>query len=206
MAQKNSKFPAQLDTFVNHGSKDGIGLDIDWQKSDELSSEEVDLITDAILEVERELGTDPAGAYATVGAWLTALQADVDGALENIVEDLTPQLGGELDAQANTIGFTQQTATGDGTTTVDWRLGNKFYFTFGAQNDIFTFIAPTYACNLILVLKQDGVGSRLATWPGTVLWPSNVAPTLSTGVAAVDIVALYWDGTSYHSVANLNFS
>lgn len=39
--------------------------------------------------------------------------------LANVAEDTTPQLGGELDCQAHSIGFTQQTATGDGTTTID---------------------------------------------------------------------------------------
>ena len=111
-----------------------------------------------------------------------------------------------MDAGAHTIGFTQQTATGDGTTTIDWKLGNKFYFTFGAQNDTFTFTAPSNPCNLILVLKQDGAGSRLATWPGTVLWPAGNAPTLSTGANDVDIVSFYYDGTSYHGNSSLDFS
>ena len=55
MSQYLSKFPGALDTFLVHGSRDGIGLDIDWQKSDEPSSNEFDLITDAILEVERKI-------------------------------------------------------------------------------------------------------------------------------------------------------
>ena len=36
-------------------------------------------------------------------------------------------------------------------------------------------------CNIILILVQDGTGSRTATWPATVKWPSGTAPTLSTG-------------------------
>ena len=84
-----------------------------------------------------------------------------------------------------------QTATGDGTTTIDWGLGNKFYFTFGAQADTFTFTAPDGPCNLVLVLKQDGTGSREATWPESVMWPSGTAPTLSTGANDVDIVCFF---------------
>ncbi len=98
-----------------------------------------------------------------------------------------------------------QTATGDGTTTVDWGLGNVMYFTFGGQNDTFTFTAPPGVAKLTLVLKQDGVGSRLPTWPGTVLWPGNVAPTLSTTAAYVDIVTFLWDGTSYFGLFNGDF-
>lgn len=135
-----------------------------------------------------------------------------DGALDstflkNIVEDTTPQLGGELDCQANTIGFTQQTATGDGTTTIDWTTGNKFKFTFGAQNETFTFSpAPTKPCNLILMMIQDATGGRTATWPATVKWPSGTAPTLSAGANDIDILSFYFDGTNYYGQSALDFS
>ncbi|NCD00105.1 MAG: hypothetical protein EOL95_10445, partial [Bacteroidia bacterium] len=73
----------------------------------------------------------------------TSISASLGAKLENISEDTTPELGGELDCGANSVGFTMQTATGDGTTTIDWKLGNKFKFTFGAQSETFTFTAPT---------------------------------------------------------------
>ncbi len=125
-------------------------------------------------------------------------------ALQNVVEDATPELGGEMDAGAHTIGFTQQSATGDGTTTIDWKLGNKFFFTMGAFNETFTFTAPTNPCSLVLVVKQDSVGSRTATWPATVKWPGGTAPTLTTGANLIDIIGLYFDGTNYYSVASLD--
>ncbi len=126
--------------------------------------------------------------------------------LANVSEDTTPELGGEMDCGAHSIGFTQQTTTGDGTTTIDWKLGNKFYFTFGAQSDTFTFTAPSNPCNLLLVLKQDGTGSRTATWPNMVMWPSGTAPTLSTAGGSIDIISFYYDGTNYFGVASLDFS
>lgn len=130
---------------------------------------------------------------------------DDEGFLKNVVEDTTPELGGEMDAGAHTIGFTQQSATGDGTTTIDWRLGNKFKFTFGAANETFTFTAPSNPCNILLVLIQDGVGSRTATWPATVKWPAATAPTLTTTAAAIDIIAFYFDGTNYYGESSLAF-
>lgn len=115
-------------------------------------------------------------------------------------------LSGEWNVGPHTIGFDAQSATGDGTTTIDWKLGNKFNFLFGAQADTFTFTAPTNPCSLILKLTQDGTGGRVATWPATVKWAGGTAPTLSTGGGEVDIIAFYFDGTNYHGTASLDSS
>jgi hypothetical protein len=112
---------------------------------------------------------------------------------------------GELDMNANAVGFTLQSTTGDGTTTIDWKLGNKFKFTFGAQNDTLTFTAPTNPCTLMLTIIQDGTGSRTMTWPATVKWAGGTAPTLTTTANARDKVALDWDGAQYDGVASLDF-
>lgn len=63
MPQYQSLFPGALDTFSAHGSRDGIGLDIDFQETDELSSNQLDLITDAILELERAVGIGGQGIH-----------------------------------------------------------------------------------------------------------------------------------------------
>lgn len=123
--------------------------------------------------------------------------SDLGTYLVGIVDDTDPDLGGELDAGAHNIGFTLQSTTGDGTTTIDWRLGNKFKFTFGAQNETFTFTAPTNPCTLMLTIIQDGTGSRTITWPATCKWPGGTEATLSTAANARDKVALDWDGTQY---------
>ena len=137
----------------------------------------------------------------------SAIQTQIDTKLANVSEDSTPQLGGELDCQANSVGFTQQTATGDGTTTIDWGLGNKFEFTFGAQNETFIFTAPSKPGNFLLKMIQDGVGSRTATWPASVKWPGGSAPTLTTtATTGVDIISFYYDGTNYYGVASRDFS
>ena len=79
-------------------------------------------------------------------------------------------------------------------------------FTFGAQNDTFTFTATTNPCNILLMLVQDGTGSRTATWPATVKWPGGTAPTLTTAANAIDIIGFYFDGTNYFGVDSLDFS
>ena len=132
-------------------------------------------------------------------------------AFEQIVQTDVPITAGVVilkDLQVNEAAYfdAQQTAVGDGATTIDWGLGNKFEFTFGALNEVFTFTAPPGPTNLILVMIQDGVGGRTATWPGTVLWPvAGTAPTLSIGGGEVDVIGCYWNGTNYLGGFNLDY-
>lgn len=54
---------------------------------------------------------------------------------------------------------------------------------------VFTFdSASASRYELTLILKQDGTGTRLVTWPGSVKWASGIAPVLSTGANKVDVV------------------
>ena len=129
----------------------------------------------------------------------------VSTALQNVVEDLSPQLGGQLDAQSHSIGYTVQTATGVvGTTDIDWRLGQMMLFVFGAGNETFTFTNPSKAGNFHLRLIQDGVGSRTVTWP-TIDWQGKALPTLQTAANAKDWVGLIWDGTLWSAMLSENF-
>ena len=130
-----------------------------------------------------------------------------DTLMNDLVDDPDPDLGGELDAGAHSIGFTLQEFTAvDGTTTIDWTLGNKYEFTFDDENQTFTFTPPTNAQNMMLWLIQDGTGSRLITWPGTCRWPGGVEGVLSTAGGSVDIVGIAWNGTNYDCVINKAFA
>lgn len=157
-----------------------------------------------MTEEQHTIATQPAdtdnSGYLSNTDWNT-----FNDKMASLSEDPDPELGGELDAGAHSIGFTLRTATGDGTTTIDWRLGNKFKFTFGAQDETFTFIAPSNPCTLMLTLIQDATGGRTVTWPATVKWPGGAAPALSTAANARDKIALDWDGTQYDAVASLDF-
>lgn len=88
---------------------------------------------------------------------------------------------------------------------INWADGPKRRITLN-NSPTLTFTAPNGVGNLILKLIQDTTGSRTVTWPATVDWPGGTAPTLSTAANAVDIVAFYWDGSTYFGVASLNFS
>lgn len=49
---------------------------------------------------------------------------------------------------------------------------------------------PGSESSILLILRQDGMGSRTVTWPGSVTWATGSAPTLSTTGSAVDFVVL----------------
>lgn len=126
--------------------------------------------------------------------------------LTDLIQDTTPELGGELDCGEHTIGFSEKDNGNSGAAkTIDWKLSNKQKIVL-SDNCVFTFTAPTNPCSITLKLVQDAAGSRTATWPASVKWPSATAPTLSTAANAIDIISFYYDGTNYYGVASLNFS
>ncbi len=49
----------------------------------------------------------------------------------------------------------------------------------------------------VIILKQDGTGSRTVTWWANILWPYNVVPTLSTGINKYDMFAFTKRGSYY---------
>jgi hypothetical protein len=50
--------------------------------------------------------------------------------------------------------------------------------------------------SFIIMLKQDGTGSRSVTW-STVTWPSATAPTITGTANKQDIYSFFSDGTSW---------
>lgn len=149
-----------------------------------------------VLYVDKD---DTTGYINADGTWQKI------GRLNTIEEDISPKLGGELDAQSHSIGFTEQTITSSsGSATIDWRSGNKATITL-TEDVTLTFTNPSYACNLQLKVVQDSTGGHTLTLP-TIKWAGGTAPTPTTTANAVDIVSLYFDGTNYYGVASLNFS
>jgi Concanavalin A-like lectin/glucanases superfamily len=74
--------------------------------------------------------------------------------------------------------------------TIDLESGNVFEITL-TGNCTFTFSNPPAtgkAGAFTLILKQDGTGSRTATWPAAVKWAGGTAPTLTTTANKVDIL------------------
>ena len=98
------------------------------------------------------------------------------------------------------------------------RAGNKQFLTFGSGNITdMNLIFPDMSGNFVLLLKQDGTGSRTVTnWKtfdqvagneSTVKWAGGSAPTLTTTASKTDILSFYWDNANHvaYGVATLNF-
>jgi len=132
------------------------------------------------------------------------------GGLSAVVDDTTPQLGGNLDGQANNItNVTDYEVKGEAyadvelnngnsstAITIDWTSKNYQNVTL-TDTCVFTFTAPSGVTTLILKLTQDATGSRTVTFPASVLWSSGTAPTLTTDANAVDLISFYYDGSNY---------
>lgn len=70
-------------------------------------------------------------------------------------------------------------------------------------NVTFTFSSPI--AGIMRIKLVQGAGPYTVTWP-TIKWKGGTAPTLSAGSGDIDIVTLYYDGTSYHGVHDADFA
>ena len=139
---------------------------------------------------------------------------------DKIVELTEATTGNVADFGTTGVGFTQFEPTYNASdTNVNFNdNGNKAFITFGAGNitDMNLYF-PNVSCNCVLLLKQDGSGSRTVTnwktWDqdngnqSTVVWAGGSAPTLTTTASKIDILSFYWDNDNHkaYGVATLNF-
>lgn len=65
-------------------------------------------------------------------------------------------------------------------------------------NCTFTFPTAVSGKSFLLLLRQDGTGSRTVTWPASVKWPSGNAPTITSTASKQDILAFVSDGTNWY--------
>lgn len=155
-----------------------------------------------------------------------ALAEIATGKLANVVEDTTPQLGGNLDVNGKTItsasngdvviapngsgkvDIQKKTLFGkqvyfaevndDSNTTIDWTAGLKHKKTLTADVTL-TFTAPAGPTNMVLRVTQDASAAKTITWPAAVKWVNT--PTYTT-LGKVYVFCFYYDGTNYYGSMN----
>jgi hypothetical protein len=85
------------------------------------------------------------------------------------------------------------TANSGSSYTINISTANVFKITLTA-NCTFSFSNPFPSgsmCSVTLFLKQDSIGLRTATWPSSVAWPADTAPTLTTFANRTDAIYLF---------------
>jgi hypothetical protein len=113
-----------------------------------------------------------------------------------------------VEAGTFTNGYTEEVATANTSTayTIDLTGGSVQVLTLTASCT-FTFPTATAGRGFILLLKQDATGSRTATWPAAVKWPSGTAPTITATALKLDKYVFTADGTNwYGSSAGQNYT
>lgn len=89
--------------------------------------------------------------------------------------------------------------------TIDWNAGQTQRIELAVDTTVFTFTNPPGPGHFILAVGQDLTGGRRITWPGTVIWPGGITPTLTTDAGAFDLISFDFDGTSYYGTFRLDF-
>jgi len=151
----------------------------------------------------------------------SATEVKTDLSLSNVTNHAQLPLAGgtmtgDINMGANAVGFTQFEPTYNASDTeVHFDdNGNKAFATFGAGNitDLNLYF-PDFSCNCVLLLKQDGSGSRTVTNfktfdqadgnESTVQFAGGSNPTLTTAANKIDIISLYWDNDNHKAYGTI---
>ena len=198
---------------------DAAGANIYFKATHSFLAEITEGLNTSILKV---LSSQDTGDYfsitTTTHGATTIATVDDDATAAHLTIDIDGHV--EFDSPA---GFDQFTPTYNASDTeVNFKTdGNKAFATFGSGNitDL-NLNLPATSGNFVLLLKQDGTGSRTVTnykafdsggaaasGSATVKFAGGSNPTLTTDANHVDILSFYWDADNEicYGVASLDF-
>lgn len=140
---------------------------------------------------------DASAARSTLGLGSAATMSGPSGSIVGTSDSQT-LTNKTIEAGTFTNGYTEETVTANTSTayTIDLTNGTVQILTL-TGNCTFTFPTATAGKSFILFLKQDGTGSRTATWPAAVKWPSATAPTITSTASKADKYVFTADGTNW---------
>ena len=155
-------------------------------------------------------GKGSALTFAEGDANFTNLNTDK---IENVVEDTTPQLGGDLDGQGNKVenveldDYKETIYTGGSTTgtiTPDVANGNVQSITLTGSITFNAFANPETGQSMTLIVKQPASGGPY-TLTSTMKF-AGASKTLSTAADAIDVITVFYDGTTYYASLSTGFA
>jgi hypothetical protein len=131
------------------------------------------------------------GTISANGATISATELSyLDGATSTVAGLGTTQSFSK--AQRGTV-----VALTDGSTiTPDFSAGNNFSVTLGGNRTLANPTNLTAGQHGVIVITQDGTGSRTLAYGSNFKFPAGVAPTLTTTASAVDVLAYYVESSS----------
>ena len=148
------------------------------------------------------------------------VNADIAGGAAIAVSKIATGLSGSLVGTTDTQTLSGKTLTkpiingsvnayttdSDGATiTFDMTASNIHTVTLGANRTLAVSNVTTGQA-FVIILLQDGSGSRTVTWWSSIKWVAATVPTLTTTASRYDIFAFIYDGTNYYgSIVGLNF-
>lgn len=156
-------------------------------------------ISAAVLDTQVVGGTDITVSQPdSAGAFTVSYSGS---AISNVVEDTTPQLGGELDGQGNTVSdvnFKQYTETvyalgSTDTPTIDLANGNVQTVTITSGLTLPTIDNMPVGGTVTLIVSGSGTASGGADSAGQTYKFAGGNTTLTT----LSVISIFYDGTDY---------
>jgi len=91
---------------------------------------------------------------------------------------------------------------------ISWDLADNqvAQVTLGGNRTLANPTNKVAGATYIIIVKQDGSGSRTLAYGSDYKFPGGTAPTLSTGTNDIDILCFLSDGTNMYGSALLDFS
>jgi hypothetical protein len=142
--------------------------------------------------------------------------SDIKG-IEALVDDTTPELGGNLNgadkqvSRINLIDYGEVTnaigSVGGGSQTLDLTLGNSISATVDTSETTFVFSNATASDEMSgFVLTLVNGGSQTVNWPASVDWAGGTAPTLTA--SGTDVLTFFTinGGTIFHGAISITDS
>tara|TARA_A100001011_G_scaffold395914_1_gene492284 strand:+ start:680 stop:1177 length:498 start_codon:yes stop_codon:yes gene_type:complete len=104
--------------------------------------------------------------------------------------------------------MTTLTATNDSSGGIAWDLSANqvAQLTLAANSTLANPTNIEAGATYVLIVKQDGTGSRTLAYDSKYKFPAGSAPTLSTGANEVDVLCFVSDGTNLYGNAMLDMS
>lgn len=122
------------------------------------------------------------------------------------VEGNTVCLLGTAQEFTRTHNFDMTTLTDGASVSWDLSQNQVAQLTLGGNRSLSAPTNQVAGATYILIVKQDGTGSRTLSWDTTYKFPSGTDPTLSTAAGAIDVVTFVSDGTNMLGVCQKAFA